>query len=102
MKHNIDVEGLPEGWKAVAYRKAKKGEWNFMEYGDPFQASQDHETSSIIVQKIQPRRIVPDLDEMLASIYKYEYGEGYRGGKKVLQNDKLCELLAAIIQEVKE
>ena len=54
----MQIEGLPEGWKAVAYRKAKKGEWNFMEYGDPFQASQDHETSSIIVEKIQPRRIV--------------------------------------------
>lgn len=63
MKHEIEIPDLPKGWKAVAYRKAKKGEWNFMEYGDPFQASQDHGTSSIIVEKIQPRRVV--LEDIL-------------------------------------
>lgn len=61
--HQILIPGLPEGWEPVAYRKAKKGEWNFMEYGDPFKASEDHMTSSIIVQKTKPRRIVLEETE---------------------------------------
>lgn len=57
--HNIPIEGLPDGWKAVAYRVPKRDElifleahiqmcnWNIRTYDE-----------CVIVEKIQPCRIV--------------------------------------------
>lgn len=60
MKQTIDIPGLPEGWRAVAYRLPKKGErcWlpgftKIMESGMNY-----NDVHWFIVEKIQPRRIV--------------------------------------------
>ena len=63
MKHTIDeIEGLPEGWKAVAYRLPKHGEtcWhqNFGIYTATVSLA-----ACFIVEKIQPRRIVLEETE---------------------------------------
>lgn len=57
MKHTITIEGLPEGWKAVAYRCPKSGE-KFILEGEIHTAFAGMAYPHLIVQKIQPRRIV--------------------------------------------
>ena len=60
-KHKIEIPNLPEGWLAVAYRLARQGEyyWNGVTV---YRALEDHNVylhaHRIIVEKIQPRRIV--------------------------------------------
>lgn len=56
-KQTIEVEGLPEGWEPVAYRCAVKGEYLFLST-EVVEATHDHFTPSVIVQKTKPRRIV--------------------------------------------
>jgi len=53
----IEIEGLPEGWRAVAYRLPKNGE--HMLNDDTVEiCNYDALTPWLIVEKIQPRRIV--------------------------------------------
>lgn len=57
-KHEIEIEGLPEGWKAVAYRfPAGRTEYTLDDDMNPVRAG-DIYYPCIIVQKIKPRRIV--------------------------------------------
>jgi len=79
MKHEIEIEGLPEGWRAVAYRLPKKSE----QYFDPAKdlvitAPADYYYQAYcIVEKIQPRRIVlEETDE----VRRPKYGEYFREG----------------------
>lgn len=57
MKHTIEIEGLPEGWEAVAYRipRATDKYWNGKEihYGE----YNDDCYAKLIVQKTKPREI---------------------------------------------
>ena len=57
MKHTIKIEGLPEGWEAVAYRipRATDKYWNGKEihYGE----YNDDCYAKLIVQKTKPREI---------------------------------------------
>ena len=53
----IEVEGLPEGWKAVAYRKPIRGERVFNN-GVIKIAPNGMIGCWLIVEKIQPRRVV--------------------------------------------
>lgn len=62
MKHNIDVEGLPEGWKALAYRPYKPGDRVFRD-GKVVDVEGYSKMSYIILEKIQPRRIVLEETE---------------------------------------
>ncbi len=55
-KQTIEVEGLPEGWNAVAYRVPVNGENFFYDEKICNDKYQCHEY--LIVEKIQPRRIV--------------------------------------------
>lgn len=59
-KQTIEVEGLPEGWKAVAYRYAYGGEYVHTIRGiEQIRNSIDKTIDfRLIVEKIQPRRIV--------------------------------------------
>lgn len=50
----IEIEGLPEGWKAVAYRLGKEGEMAFI--NKVWELGSDSLCPVIIVEKIQPRR----------------------------------------------
>ena len=53
----IEVEGLPEGWKAVAYRVPTNGETCWHQSFGIYTATVSL-TQCFIVEKIQPRRIV--------------------------------------------
>lgn len=74
MKHEIDIEGLPEGWEPAAIRKQKLGEHIFcLDTGLVVPA--DHRTpkAHLIVKKKQPRRIV--LEETGEKNHLYESGQ---------------------------
>ena len=74
MKHEIDIEGLPEGWEPAAIRKQKLGEHIFcLDTG--FVVPADHRTpkAHLIVKKKQPRRIV--LEETGEKNHLYESGQ---------------------------
>lgn len=59
MKYEIEIEGLPEGWRAVAYRKPKKSEKYFdVEEKRILTAAFDCGSARLIIEKIPPRRIV--------------------------------------------
>ena len=69
----IEVEGLPEGWKAVAYRCPESGEYYLENNGVVRNHTGcKHKFPWIIVQKTQPRRIV--LEET-GEVRKPEIGE---------------------------
>lgn len=72
MKHTIDIEGLPEGWEPVAFRKPLIGEKIF-QYGEIHKCTCKAEISSLIVKKKQPRRIV--LEETSEENHLYESGQ---------------------------
>ena len=55
-KHTITIPGLPEGWRAVAYRRPVSGEYYF--YNDDIQRGTTGSGQFLIVEKIKPRRIV--------------------------------------------
>ena len=77
-KQTIEVEGLPEGWKAVAFRKPIAGE-NYIEATGnmgiaPASCSLQ---PRLIVEKIQPRRIVleeTDKDSNPSEWQRFEIG----------------------------
>lgn len=59
MKHEIEIEGLPEGWRAVAYRIALRGVDHVLRNGKVtiYNGFSDDE-NLLIVEKIMPHRIV--------------------------------------------
>lgn len=57
-KHLIDIPGLPEGWRAVAYRRPIEGEYFFDKNGGISLAGKDLYSSGLIIEKIKPRRVV--------------------------------------------
>lgn len=92
MKHEIEIPSLPEGYRAVAYRIPNFGEY----YVDSFEKITEyrggHGFKKLIVEKIQPRRIV------LEEISKEEYHR--------LFNDERCSdiynMRGSYWREVKE
>ena len=62
MKYEIDIEGLPEGWKAVAYR-VPKGNIEFVFIENVVRKAKPQDKKCLIVEKIQPRRIVLEETE---------------------------------------
>ena len=65
----IDVTGLPEGWKAVAYR-VPKGNIEFVLIENVVREAKPQDKKCLIVEKIQPRRIV--LEETDESNAKFQ------------------------------
>ena len=57
----IEIEGLPEGWKAVAYRVPTNGETCWHQNFGIYTATVSL-TQCFIVEKIKPRRIVLEED----------------------------------------
>lgn len=55
-KHTIEIEGLPEGWEAVAYRSPKKGD-QYLHQKQIWKAFIDESYPYMIVQKTKPREI---------------------------------------------
>lgn len=56
--HNIHIEGLPEGWMPVAFRKPVRGE-SCVGYDGSLLIVQHSQTGPrLIIEKIRPHRIV--------------------------------------------
>ena len=59
MKHTIEIDGLPEGWEAVAYRRPKLNiDYVFIRGRCELAGHCEVNCYHIIVKKKQPRRIV--------------------------------------------
>ena len=56
-KYEIEVPGLPEGWKTVAYIKYKRGEDCFY-FGTIQRAQSDSGAPALVVERIKPKRII--------------------------------------------
>ena len=57
-KHTIDdIQGLPEGWEAVAYRCPVNGEYFLPTVGNIVIAGHDYVMRYLIIQKTKPREI---------------------------------------------
>lgn len=61
-EQTIDVTGLPEGWKAVAYR-VPKGNIEFVFIENVVRKAKPQDKKCLIVEKIKPRRIVLEETE---------------------------------------
>lgn len=58
-QQTIEIEGLPEGWKAVSYRCPESGEYYLENNGIVIKHTGCKQKFPwIIVEKIQPRRVV--------------------------------------------
>jgi len=59
-KHEIEVPGLPEGWKPVAYRRVSYGDTYLVSSGEIHRYWGETETLAafMVIEKIKPRRIV--------------------------------------------
>lgn len=76
MKHEIEIEGLPEGWRAVAWRRLKNGDHYLNDKGEIVR-NEALIIFALIVEKIKPRRIVlEETDEVRCPTY----GEYFRKG----------------------
>jgi len=80
-KHEIEVPGLPEEWKPVAYRVPSIGEWVMFGNGVVRQVIQRYNASGykcvedkrrLVVEKIKPKRIVL---ECTGEVRRPEVGE---------------------------
>lgn len=60
--YEIPIEGLPEGWRAVAYR-VPKGNIEFVFIENVVREAKPQDKKCLIVEKIQPRRIVLEETE---------------------------------------
>ena len=58
MKHEIEIEGLPEGWKAVAYRVPVDKIEHVLTDDCEIILANNIRFPCLIVEKIPPRRIV--------------------------------------------
>lgn len=76
MKHEIEIEGLPEGWRAVAWRRLKNGDHYLNDKGEIVR-NEALIIFALIVEKIKPRRIV--LEETGEFRIPF-HGEYYRKG----------------------
>ena len=83
-KQTIEVEGLPEGWKAVAYRVPKQDEYFIGSLGLS-KCSGSYTNQFIILEKIQPRRIV--LEDTGEANFTDDEGE-YK--KQWFSDGRLC------------
>ena len=62
MKHQIEIPDLPEGWEAVDYR-VPKGNIEFVFIENVVREAKPQDKKCLIVEKIQPRRIVLEETE---------------------------------------
>lgn len=78
-QHAIEIEGLPYGWRAVAYRCPESGEYYLENNGIVIKHTGCKQKFPwIIVEKIQPRRIVLEETEEERSV---SYGDWYEDEK---------------------
>lgn len=71
MKHEIEIEGLPEGWEPVAFRIPEQGEHFYTDGNVEFSVTAS--LPYLIVKKKQPRRIV--LEEIPDDLVSSSFSE---------------------------
>ena len=86
MKYEIDIEGLPEGWKAVAYR-VPKGNIEFVFIENVVREAKPQDKKCLIVEKIQPRRIAFDEITDGTQDIDADYYIKYKWWREVKEND---------------
>lgn len=90
-QQTIEVEGLPEGWKAVAYRRPI-GNIEYVFIDGEIRQAKPTDGVCLIVEKIQPRRIVLEETE-----------EKYLGNQVIEIDDiEISILTSKLWNEVKE
>ena len=96
----IEVEGLPKGWVAVAYRVPVNGE-NFF-YDGKICNDKNQRSEYLIIEKIQPRRIVLDETAEVRKVKRNEYYIDRKGNLAFWSIN--CESIEKynIVREVKE
>lgn len=100
-KFEIEIPGLPEGWKPVAYRPMKEGEHRF-DFGRVSLATSDTSAPYLIVEKIKPKRIILESTGEVRRIKEREYAR-YNGMFVPCMNpDHGLEYEYEIWREVKE
>ena len=57
MKYEIEIEGLPEGWRPVAHRLPKIGD-HVLYQGTIHHLDGDGIFERLVLEKIQPRRVI--------------------------------------------
>lgn len=71
-QQTIEIEGLPEGWKAVSYRRPI-GNIEYVFIDGEIRQAKPTDGVCLIVEKIQPRRIVleetGEVCDMMVSYY---------------------------------
>ena len=91
MKQEIEVEGLPQGWKAVAYRRPI-GNIEYVFIDGEIRQAKPTDGVCLIVEKIQPRRVVLEETE-----------EKYLGNQIIEIDDiEISILTSKLWREVKE
>ena len=76
MKHEIEIQDLPEGWEPVAYRNPEKGE-EYIHQNQIWKALFNEGYPYIIVRKKQPRRIVlEETGDIRVSCYLLKIDDG--------------------------
>ena len=95
------VEGLPEGWRAVAYR-VPKGNIEFVFIENVVREAKPQDKKCLIVEKIQPRRIVLDETAEVRKVKRNEYYIDRKGNLAFWSIN--CESIEKynIVREVKE
>lgn len=63
MKYEINIEGLPEGWRPISYRIPIENKDYVFENGQVLLCCWPTYRNYVIVEKIQPRRIVLELTQ---------------------------------------
>lgn len=78
MKYEIEIPDLPEGWKPIAYRRAERGKDYALKEGKVslYNGFSDF-ANLIIVERIQPRRIVLEETYEFRKAKPGEYYEYY-------------------------
>ena len=79
-KHEIEIPDLPKGWRAVAYRAARRGIDHVLRNGQVtvYRGFSDA-VDLLIVEKIKPRRIVLEETDEIRRVNngEYYYHNGY-------------------------
>ena len=95
--HPISIPGLPDGWRAVAYRKpVSKGEKTISDHGEVINCIDEIngkvliDFPCLIIEKIQPRRIVLEETEECNVINRHgDYKDQYFDNGIIISDEKI-------------
>jgi len=89
--HPIHIPGLPEGYRAVAYRRPVFGEYYF--YNDDIQQGKTGSGQFLIVEKIKPRRMVLEETTEKNTPTGYTYVAQWFGSTCMVNQPKIWRIV---------